>query len=92
MNWENALMMSPDAMMASLLNMGTGGLVWMIVLAVIVSLPSLLVLISKRSNGWAKFCWFVLTSLFSWLAYALFLVLTRPPAKDATEQPGMAEK
>ena len=82
MQWENALMMSPDALMASLLNMGTGALIWMIVFAIIVSLPSLLVLMSNRSKGVAKLAWFVLTSLFSWLAYAIFLIVTKPPSND----------
>ena len=91
MNWESALTMSPDEMRARILNMGTAGVVWMIIFTIILSLPPVLVLLSKRSSGGAKFGWFMLTSLFSWLAYVLFLVFTRPPANGGVEVNGAVD-
>jgi len=46
-------------------------------LMIVLSLPPLLVIYSKRVHGGRKFLWFVLTSLFSWLAYVPFLMSTR---------------
>ena len=38
-----------------------------------------LVLFSGRSYGGAKFGWFIVTLLFAWLGYAIFLILTQKP-------------
>ena len=60
---------------------GAGSLIVIIVLVLIVTivlcLPPVFVLFSKRVSGATKVLWFILTSIFSWLAYAAFLVLTR---------------
>ena len=50
----------------------------MLLLSVALSIPPILVLISKRSQGWAKFAWFMLASVFSWLGYIAFLIFTKP--------------
>ena len=62
---------------------------WLIVLAilfVLYVLPLLLVLISSRANGGAKFGWFIVAFFFSWLGYAVFLIVTqpKPPARSTT--------
>jgi len=60
---------------------GVGSLIVIIVLVLIVTivlcLPMVFVLRSKRVSGSTKVMWFILTSIFSWLAYPAFLVLTR---------------
>ena len=48
-----------------------------IALMVVMSLPPLFVLYSKRVSGSHKFLWFLLTSIFSWLAYLPFLFIFR---------------
>ncbi|MDD5250790.1 MAG: hypothetical protein PHY45_17570 [Rhodocyclaceae bacterium] len=44
---------------------------------IFLSLPPLFVLGSRRVQGSRKFLWFVVASLFSWLAYGVFLLMTR---------------
>ena len=39
--------------------------------------PILWVLLSSRSRGGAKFGWFILVLLFSWLGFAVFLIVTQ---------------
>ena len=60
---------------------GIGSLIAIIVTVLIVTivlcLPMVLVLRSKRVSGSTKVMWFILMSIFSWLAYPPFLVLTR---------------
>lgn len=51
--------------------------VWDLIGLIVVSLPPLFVLFSKRAAGSTKVLWFILTSIFSWLAYAVFLYITR---------------
>jgi Na+/melibiose symporter-like transporter len=38
-----------------------------------------LVLFSGRSHGGAKFGWFLVTFLFAWLGFAIFLIVTQKP-------------
>lgn len=61
--------------------LGVGTLIVIIVLVLIVTivlcLPMVFVLRSRRVSGGTKVMWFVLTSIFSWLAYPAFLALTR---------------
>lgn len=45
--------------------------------------PPLHVLISSRTSGGATFGWLILTVLFSWLAYAVYLVSTKPQSSQA---------
>ena len=51
--------------------------VWSLIVMIVLSLPPVFVLFSKRATGSTKVLWFILTSIFSWLAYAPFLYLTR---------------
>ncbi len=51
--------------------------VWSLIVMIVLSLPPVFVLFSKRATGGTKVLWFILTSIFSWLAYAPFLYLTR---------------
>jgi phosphotransferase system glucose/maltose/N-acetylglucosamine-specific IIC component len=51
--------------------------VWSLIVMIVLSLPPVFVLFSKRVSGSTKILWFILTSIFSWLAYAVFLYLTR---------------
>ena len=51
--------------------------VWSLIVMIVLSLPPVFVLFSKRATGSTKVLWFILTSIFSWLAYAPFLYITR---------------
>lgn len=59
-------------------NLGWGSIALMIVM----SLPPLFVLYSKGVSGSHKFLWFLLTSIFSWLAYLPFLFIFRNDRTD----------
>lgn len=48
-----------------------------LLLGLLLCWPMLHVLFSARSVGGAKFAWFVLMLLFSWLAYLPFLIITQ---------------
>lgn len=50
--------------------------------SIVASLPPFLVLYSKRVRGSQKFLWFLLTSIFSWLAYLPFLFIFRNGRAD----------
>lgn len=67
---------------------GVGTLIVIIVVCLIVTivlcLPMVFVLRSKRVSGSTKVMWFILTSIFSWLAYPAFLAATR---KKGNEDP-----
>jgi len=39
----------------------------------------LLVLFTSRTHGGAKFGWFIIAFLFSWLGFAIFLIFTQKP-------------
>ncbi len=66
--------MPNDELMVLMASLG-----WMdLALLVVLSLPPLFVLASKRVAGGRKLLWFVLTSLFSWLAYVPFVLMTKP--------------
>jgi len=41
--------------------------------------PIIWVLASSRSHGGAKFGWFIVVVLFSWLGLAAFLIVTQAP-------------
>ncbi len=75
--------MSPDTLMAQALSMGLLDWVFLIVL----SLPPLFVIWSKRVRGGRKVFWFVMTSLFSWLAYVLFILMTRKQDSSSSSSP-----
>jgi len=74
--------MSPDMLMTQVSSMGLGEWLFLIVL----SLPPLFVIWSKRVHGGKKVLWVVLTGLFSWLAYVAFVIATRDP-KDPRTNP-----
>ncbi|AWF80935.1 hypothetical protein BTJ40_08995 [Microbulbifer sp. A4B17] len=57
-------------------------LIILLVLLLLFILPAAHVLFSSRSHGGAKFGWIIGILLFSWLAYAAFLIITQP-VKDA---------
>ena len=52
----------------------------------VLSLPPLFVLLSRRTRGRRKLWWVLLTSLFSWLAYVPYLLMTRK-ADDSRTPP-----
>lgn len=63
---------------AMLVTMGVPELtLWSLIVMVVLSLPPVFVLFSRRASGGTKILWFILTSIFSWLAYAVFLYITR---------------
>lgn len=69
---------------ATLVMMGLPELtVWSLIVMIVLSLPPVFVLFSRRTSGAAKVLWFILTSLFSWLAYAPFLYVTRKKGSDS---------
>ena len=76
MNDINALM---EVLQSAEVGVGTLNVIIVLVLIVtiVLCLPPVFVLFSKRVSGGTKVLWFILTSIFSWLAYAPFLVLTR---------------
>lgn len=74
--------MSPDMLMAQVAAMGLLDWIFLLVL----SLPPLFVIWSKRVRGGRKVFWFVMTSLFSWLAYVPFVIVTRDK-KDSSVSP-----
>lgn len=56
---------------------------WLVVgVSIVASLPPFLVLFSKRTSGTPKLFWFVLTGIFSWLAYIPFLLIFRNQRED----------
>jgi len=61
--------------------------VWSLIVMIVLSLPPVFVLFSKRVSGSAKVLWFILTSIFSWLAYAVFLYVTRSNGKSQAGKP-----
>lgn len=65
--------MSNDELLRQIASMGALDWAFLIFLSV----PPLFIIWSKRVHGGKKVLWFVLTSLFSWLAYVVFLVVTR---------------
>jgi len=65
--------------------------VWSLIVMIVLSLPPVFVLFSKRVSGGSKATWFILTSIFSWLAYAVFLYLTRKKV-NADSQAGKASR
>lgn len=78
--------MANDELMMQLASMG-----WLeIGFLVVLSLPPLFVLASKRVAGRRKLLWFVLTSVFSWLAYLPFVFVTRDAADAAPPPAGKA--
>jgi apolipoprotein N-acyltransferase len=74
--------MSPEMLMAQASSMGL--LEWLFL--IVLSVPPLFVIWSKRVKGGRKVFWFVMTSLFSWLAYIAFVIVTRD-RKDASYRP-----
>ncbi len=61
--------------------------VWSLIVMIVLSLPPVFVLFSKRVSGSAKILWFILTSIFSWLAYAVFLYITRSNGESQAGKP-----
>lgn len=59
--------------------------VWSLIVMIVLSLPPVFVLFSKRVSGNAKVLWFILTSIFSWLAYAPFLYITRKKGNGGSQ-------
>lgn len=74
--------MSPDMLMTQVASLGPFDWIFLIVL----SLPPLFVIWSKRVHGGKKVLWVVLTGLFSWLAYVAFIIATRD-RKDSIPSP-----
>ncbi|QFT54423.1 hypothetical protein [Microbulbifer sp. THAF38] len=63
--------------------MGFGGIsIWQLIIILLLIVPIVHVLISSRSHGGAKVGWFFGVLFFSWLVYAVFLIVTQP-VKDA---------
>ena len=60
---------------------------WSLIGMIVLSVPPVFVLFSKRATGSTKVWWFILTSIFSWLAYAAFLYITRKKS-NADSQAG----
>ena len=51
--------------------------IWILIATIVLSLPPVFVLFSKRVSGGTKLAWFIHTLIFSWFAYAVFLYRTR---------------
>ena len=66
----------------------------LIILAIIAGgwiICPLFVLFSSRSHGGAKFGWFIVTLLFSWLGFAIFLIVTQKPQKGDAAKTNQVE-
>lgn len=59
--------------------------VWSMIALIVLSVPPVFVLFSKRVSGGTKVLWFILTSIFSWLAYVAFLYITRKTGSGASQ-------
>lgn len=55
----------------------TGISFWQLIIALLYLAPVFHVLFSKRSSGGAKVGWVILTLMFTWLAYGVFLIVTQ---------------
>ncbi|WP_444957324.1 hypothetical protein [Microbulbifer sp. ZKSA002] len=66
------------------MGIGIGIIEWILLLALLLFfiLPAAHVILSSRSHGGAKFGWVIGILVFSWVAYAAFLIITQP-VKDA---------
>jgi len=60
--------------------------IWILIATIVLSLPPVFVLFSKRVSGGTKVLWFILTSTFSWLAYVPFLYITRKRKSGGSER------
>ena len=56
-----------------------------VALMIFSSLPPIFILYSKKVSGNNKGLWFVLTAIFSWLAYLPFLWIHRNKVSDGIE-------
>ncbi len=66
--------------------MGIGGIsLWQLIILLLILLPSVYVLVSGRSHGGAKFGWFIVALLLSWIGLAVFLIVTQKE-KDAKRE------
>lgn len=74
--------MTPEMLMTQFASLSAFDWIFLIVL----SLPPLFILGSKRVHGGKKLFWFVLTSLLSWLAYVAFIIAIRDK-KDSSVSP-----
>lgn len=57
-----------------------------VILLIVLSLPPVFILFSRRVKGGNKLLWFILTSAFSWLAYVVYLIVVpkEPRSPDKT--------
>jgi hypothetical protein len=51
------------------------GLVWLFILAVALLLPAVLVLFSPKVHGWEKIAWTLVSVVFSWMGFVVFLIV-----------------
>jgi hypothetical protein len=77
MSWENLMNMSPDEQAAYIASLGTGPLIAVLVVLIVLAVPPFWVLFTKRTSGGVKAFWFIVTGIFSWLAWPFYLVATR---------------
>lgn len=75
---DGVLYSSPDVIL------GVTSLIILAILSLGYIAPLLWVLVSGRSHGGAKFGWFIVVLLFSWLGLAAFLILTQSAKKQAS--------
>ena len=70
--------------------MGIGGIsLWQLIILLLILLPSVYVLVSGRSHGGAKFGWFIVALLLSWIGLAVFLIVTqkeKTPSEKGSDQ------
>jgi uncharacterized RDD family membrane protein YckC len=69
-----------------LISMLTTSLGWgSLALMIVASVPPIFILYSKKVSGSKKALWFILTGIFSWLAYLPFLWMHRNANNEATK-------
>ena len=65
--------------------MGLGGIsIWQLIIILLMFMPSIIVLFSKRVSGWRKFGWFLVASAMWVIGLVLFFLLTKKPDDSVT--------
>ena len=73
--------MSPEELGNFILGLSAAWILAFLLFSIVLSLPPIFILFSRRVHGGMKLLWFILTSLFSWLAYIVFLIVAPPAPK-----------
>jgi len=79
--------MPNEEMLAQIAALGSGGIMLLIALLIVLALPVFMVMVSKRTQGGRKIFWVLMMGTFSWLAYPPYLMFTGKPDQAADQPP-----